>query len=178
VAGRLPERARTFTAVRAALPFVVRPPFALPPRRDLGGWARRAPLDLPPFAFLPPVFTAERREDWLLLRAVDVFFRRPEERCCFGFERERPPPDRPIAFFAVALIGCPVAAALPATAPINPPTIAPTGPPTLPRTAPAAAPAAGLEIGGMVMFSPDCACSVDFEFSVDSSAISSPVIDV
>src|SRR5438105_472668 len=55
-----------------------------------------------------------------------------------------------------------------------PPTIAPTGPPTLPSTAPAAAPAAGLEIGGMVMFSFDCCCSLDVEFSVDSSAISSP----
>src|SRR6478609_8311573 len=54
-----------------------------------------------------------------------------------------------------------------------PPTSAPTGPPTLPSTAPAAAPAAGLEIGGMVMFSFDC-CSLDVEFSVDSSAISSP----
>jgi hypothetical protein len=124
--------------------------------------------------FLPPLFTAERRDDWLLLRDVVAFLRRPEERCCFDFERERPAPDRPIAFFAVALIGWPVAAALPATAPINPPTIAPTGPPTLPRTAPAAAPAAGLEIGGIVMFSLDFACSVDFEFSVDSSAISSP----
>src|SRR6185312_783169 len=55
-----------------------------------------------------------------------------------------------------------------------PPTSAPTGPPTLPSTAPAAAPAAGLEIGGMVMFSFDCCCSLDVEFSVDSSAISSP----
>src|SRR5437764_14931632 len=55
-----------------------------------------------------------------------------------------------------------------------PPTTAPTGPPTLPSTAPAAAPAAGLEIGGMVMFSFDCCCSLDVEFSVDSSAISSP----
>src|SRR6266481_3349232 len=55
-----------------------------------------------------------------------------------------------------------------------PPTSAPTGPPTLPSTAPAAAPAAGLEIGGMVMFSFACCCSLDVEFSVDSSAISSP----
>src|SRR5437763_8277014 len=55
-----------------------------------------------------------------------------------------------------------------------PPTSAPTGPPTLPRTAAAAAPAAGLEIGGMVMFSSDCCCSFDVEFSVDFSAISSP----
>src|SRR6266480_392377 len=55
-----------------------------------------------------------------------------------------------------------------------PPTSAPTGPPTLPSTAPAAAPAAGLEIGGMVMFSSDCCCSFDVEFSVDFSAISSP----
>src|SRR5213595_3673003 len=55
-----------------------------------------------------------------------------------------------------------------------PPTTVPTGPPTLPSTAPAAAPAAGLEIGGMVMFSFDCCCSLDVEFSVDSSAISSP----
>src|SRR5438067_12946439 len=55
-----------------------------------------------------------------------------------------------------------------------PPTTAPTGPPTLPSTAPAAAPAAGLEIGGMVMFSFDCCCLLDVEFSVDSSAISSP----
>src|SRR5437899_2395291 len=53
-----------------------------------------------------------------------------------------------------------------------PPTSAPTGPPTLPSTAPA--PAAGLEIGGMVMFSSDCCCSFDVEFSVDFSAISSP----
>src|SRR6266481_6356038 len=71
-------------------------------------------------------------------------------------------------------MGSPVAAALPAIAPITPPTPAPTGPPTLPSTAPAAAPAAGLEIGGMVMFSFDCGCSLDVEFSVDSSAISSP----
>src|SRR6476659_3268757 len=55
-----------------------------------------------------------------------------------------------------------------------PPTSAPTGPPTLPSTAPAAAPAAGFEIGGIVMFSFDCCCSLDVEFSVDSSAISSP----
>src|SRR5947207_13482076 len=55
-----------------------------------------------------------------------------------------------------------------------PPTSAPTGPPTLPSTAPAAAPAAGLEIGGMVMFSFDCCCSLDVEFSWDFSAISSP----
>src|SRR6266403_5978477 len=55
-----------------------------------------------------------------------------------------------------------------------PPTSAPTGPPTLPSTAPAAAPAAGLEIGGMAMFSSDCCCSFDVEFSVDFSAISSP----
>src|SRR6476469_9924553 len=55
-----------------------------------------------------------------------------------------------------------------------PPTTAPKGPPTLPSTAPAAAPAAGLEIGGMVMFSSVCCCSLDVEFSVDSSAISSP----
>src|SRR5437016_1846933 len=55
-----------------------------------------------------------------------------------------------------------------------PPTSAPTGPPTLPSTAPAAAPAVGLEIGGMVMFSFDCCCSLDVEFSVDFSAISSP----
>src|SRR4029077_15453678 len=55
-----------------------------------------------------------------------------------------------------------------------PPTSAPTGPPTLPSTAPAAAPAAGLEIGGIVMFSFDCFCLVDVEFSVTSPAISSP----
>src|SRR5437868_2133665 len=55
-----------------------------------------------------------------------------------------------------------------------PPTTAPTVPPTLPSTAAAVAPAEGLEIGGMVMFSFDCCCSLDVEFSVDSSAISSP----
>src|SRR5207253_8604066 len=75
---------------------------------------------------------------------------------------------------AVGPLCCPVAAALPAIAPIIPPTTAPTGPPTLPSTAPAAAPAAGLEIGGIVMFSFDCCCSLDVEFSVDFSAISSP----
>src|SRR5438128_7703049 len=71
-------------------------------------------------------------------------------------------------------MGSPVAADLPAIAPITTPTTAPTGPPTLPSTAPAAAPAASLEIGVMVMFSFDCCCSVDVEFSVDFSAISSP----
>src|SRR4029077_3557805 len=55
-----------------------------------------------------------------------------------------------------------------------PPTSAPTGPPTLPSTAPAAAPAAGLEIGGVGVFSVGCCCLLYVEFSVDSSAISSP----
>jgi hypothetical protein len=143
---------------------------ALPPRRDFADRARRAPLDLRTL-LLPRLFTDAGREGLLLLRDVDAFLGRLEGRCCFGFERAL---RKPIAFFAVAPMGCPVAAALPAIAPITPPTTAPTGPPTLPRTAPAAAPAAGLEIGGMVMFSFDCLCSLDVEFSVDSSAISSP----
>src|SRR5207248_10088818 len=75
---------------------------------------------------------------------------------------------------AVGPMRSPAAAAMPAIAPSPPPTTAATGPPTQPSTASAAAPAAGLEIGGMVMFSFDCGCSLDVEFSVDSSAISSP----
>jgi hypothetical protein len=123
---------------------------------------------------LAGLLTDARREGLLLLRDGDAFLRRLAGRFGFGFERARRRTRKPIAFFAVALMGCPVAAALPAIAPITPPTTAPTGPPTLPSTAPAAAPAAGLEIGGMTMFSFDCGCSLDVEFSVDSSAISSP----
>jgi hypothetical protein len=135
--------------------------------------ARRALLDLAPL-LLPRLFTDGRREGLLRLRTADAFLRRLAGRFAFGFELERRALRKPIVFFAVAPMGSPVAAALPAIAPITPPTTAPTGPPTLPSTAPAAAPAAGLEIGGMVMFSFDCGCSFDVEFSVDSSAISSP----
>jgi hypothetical protein len=122
-------------------------------------------LDLPPL-LLPRLLTDARREVLLFLRDGDAFLRWLAGRFGFGFERDRRPARKPIAFFAVALMGSPVAAALPTTAP--------TGPPTLPITAPAAAPAAGLEIGGMTMLSFDCGCSLDIEFSVDSSAISSP----
>jgi hypothetical protein len=135
--------------------------------------ARRALLDLAPL-LLPRLLSDGRREGFFRLRKADAFLRRLAGRLGFGFERERRPLRKPIAFFAVAAMGSPVAAALPAIAPIIPPTTAPTGPPTLPSTAPAAAPAAGLEIGGMVMFSFDCGCSLDVEFSVDSSAIRSP----
>jgi hypothetical protein len=145
----------------------------LPPRRDFADRARRALLDLPPL-LLPRFLTDAGREVLLFLRDGDAFLRRLAGRFGFGFERDRRPARKPIAFFAVALMGSPVAAALPAIAPIKPPTTAPTGPPTLPITAPAAAPATGLEIGGMTMFSFDCGCSLDIEFSVDSSAISSP----
>jgi hypothetical protein len=137
----------------------------------LANRALRALLDLAPLLF-PRLFTDGRREVLVFLRDFDAFLRRLAGR--FGFGRERRALRKPIAFFAVATMGSPVAAALPAIAPIIPPTTAPTGPPTLPSTAPAAAPAAGLEIGGMVMFSFDCGCSLDVEFSVDSSAISSP----
>jgi hypothetical protein len=135
--------------------------------------ARRALLDLAPL-LLPRLFADGRREGLVRLRDADAFLRRLEGRFAFGFERERRALRKAIAFFALAPMGSPVAAALPAIAPITPPTTAPTGPPTLPSTAPAAAPAAGLEIGGMVMFSFDCGSSLDVEFSVDSSAISSP----
>jgi hypothetical protein len=118
--------------------------------------------------------TEARRVVFFPLRDTGAFLRRATDRCFFGFERDRRLLRKPIAFFAVALIGSPVAAALPAIAPITPPTTAPIGPPTLPMTAPAAAPAAGLEIGGITMFSFDGDCSLDGEFSVDSSAISSP----
>jgi hypothetical protein len=130
-------------------------------------------LDLPPL-LLPRLLTDARRELLLFLRDGDAFLRRLAGRFGFGFERDRRLTRKPIAFFAVALMGFPVAAALPVIAPITPPTTAPIGPPTLPITAPAAAPAAGLEIGGMTMFSFACVCSLDVEFSVDSSAISSP----
>jgi hypothetical protein len=129
-------------------------------------------LDLP-LLLLPRVLTEGRGEVLVFLREVDAFLRRLAGRFAFDFAFEREL-RKPIAFFAVAPMGWPVAAALPAIAPIIPPTTAPTGPPTLPSTAPAAAPAAGLEIGGMVMFSSDCCCSLDIEFSVDFSAISSP----
>jgi hypothetical protein len=168
------ERAADFAPLRFAFRADVRRTLALPPRRDFADRARRALLDLP-LLLLPRVFTEERREVLVFLRDVDAFLRPLAGRFGFdfAFERERGALRKPIAFFAVAPIGWPVAAALPAIAPITPPTTAPTGPPTLPSTAPAAAPAAGLEIGGMVMFSFDC-CSLDVEFSVDSSAISSP----
>jgi hypothetical protein len=143
----------------------------LPPRRDFADRARRALLDLPPL-LLPRRLTDARREVLLFLRDGDAFLRPLAGR--FGFERDRRLTRKPIAFFAVALMGSPVAAALPAIAPITPPTTAPSGPPTLPITAPAAAPAAGLEIGGMTIFSFGCGCSLNVEFSVDSSAISSP----
>jgi hypothetical protein len=165
------ERAADFAPLRFAFRADVRRTLALPSRRD---FADRALLDLP-LLLLPRVFTEERREVLVFLRDVDAFLRPLAGRFGFdfAFERERGALRKPIAFFAVAPIGLPVAAALPAIAPITPPTTAPTGPPTLPSTAPAAAPAAGLEIGGMAMFSFDC-CSLDVEFSVDSSAISSP----
>jgi len=158
-------RARDFAILRFDFRADVRRPLALPPRRDL---AERALLDLPRF------LTEARREVLPFLRDVDGFRRRLAGRFAFGFERERRAVRKPITFFAVAPMGSPVAAALPAIAPIIPPTTAPTGPPTLPSTAPAAAPAAGLEIGGMVIFSFDGGCSFAVEFSVDSSAISSP----
>jgi hypothetical protein len=145
---------------------------ALPPRRDFADRARRALLDLP-LLLLPRVLREGGREVFVFLRDMDAFLRPLAGRFGFDFAFERAL-RKPIAFFAVAPMGCPVAAALPAIAPITPPTTAPTGPPTLPITAPAAAPAAGLEIGGMTMFSFDCGCSLDAEFSVDSSAISSP----
>src|SRR2546423_11758290 len=167
------EGARDFARLRFAFRADVRRALALPPRRDLADRARRALLDLPALLF-PRLFTDGRREGFFRLRDIDAFLRRLPGRFAFGFERERRALRKPIAFFAVAPMGSPVAAALPAIAPIIPPTTAPTGPPTLPSTAPAAAPAAGLEIGGMVMFSFDGGCSLDFEFSVDSSAISSP----
>jgi hypothetical protein len=167
------ERARDFAPLRFAVRADVRRGLALPPRRDLADRARRALLDLAPLR-LPRLFTDGRREILVRLRGADAFLPRLAGRFTFGFERERRALRKPIAFFAVAPMGSPVAAALPAIAPITPPTTAPTGPPTLPSTAPAAAPAAGLEIGGMVMFSFDCGCSLDVEFSVDSSAISSP----
>jgi len=167
------ERARDFAPLRFAFRADVRRALALPPRRDLADRARRALLDLAPL-LLPRLFTDGRRKALVRLRDAEAFLRRLAGRFAFGFEPERRALRKPIAFFAVAPMGAPVAAALPAIAPITPPTTAPTGPPTLPSTAPAAAPAAGLEIGGMVMFSFDCGCSLDVEFSVDSSAISSP----
>jgi len=125
--------------------------------------ARRALLDLPPLVF-PRLFTDRRREGFFRFRDADAFLGGLGGRFGFGFERERRPPRKPIAFFAVAPMGSPVAAALPAIAPITPPTTAPTGPPTLPSTAPAAAPAEGLEVGGMVIFSFDCGCPLEVEF--------------
>src|SRR5205823_1656209 len=84
-------------------------------------------------------FTDGRREILVRLRGADAFLPRLVGRLSFGFERERRALRKPIAFFAVAPMGSPVAAALPAIAPITPPTTAPTGPPTLPSTAPATA---------------------------------------
>jgi hypothetical protein len=167
------ERARNFAPLRFAFRADVPRVLALPPRRDLVDRARRELLDLP-LLLLPRLLTEARREVLVFLRDLDAFLGRLAGRFGFGFERERRALGKPIAFFAVAPIGSPVAAALPAIAPITPPTTAPTGPPTLPSTAPVAAPATGLEIGGMVMFSLDCGCSLAVEFSVDSSAISSP----
>jgi hypothetical protein len=167
------ERDRDFVPVRFAFPAEPRRALAPPPRRDLVDRERRVLLAFP--ALLLPRLAADARAEVLLfLREVDDFLRPVAGRCFFALERERRAGRRPIAFLAVAVTGSPVAAALPAIAPTTPPTTAPTGPPTLPRTAPAAAPAAGLEIGGMVMFSLACDSSLDVEFSVDSSAITSP----
>ena len=113
---------------------------------------------------LPALLAAERLAGLRFFLDAAGFLRRGAGRGRLALER--PGRGKPIAFLAVSAIGSPVAADLPAMAPITPPTTAPTGPATLPRTAPAAAPAAGLEIGGTVMFSLDCDCSLDVEFSV------------
>jgi len=149
----------------------VRRPLALPRRRDLVDRIRRALLVLRAL-LLPAFLAAERRAGLDFFLDAAGLLRRGAARGRLALARAGR--GKPIAFLAVAAIGFPVAADLPAMAPITPPTTAPTGPATLPRTAPAAAPAAGLEIGGIVMFSFDCDCSLDAEFSVVSSAISSP----
>jgi len=166
----VPRRARDFVALRFALRDAVRRPPALPRRRDFVDRARRALLVLR--ALLLPTFLAAERRAGLDFFLDAGFLRRGVGRARLALERAGR--GKPIAFLAVSAIGSPVAADLPAMAPITPPTTAPTGPAMLPRTAPAAAPAAGLEIGGTLMFSLDCDCSLDVEFSVLSFAISSP----
>ena len=163
------RRTRDFAAPRFPLRDVVRRPLALP--RDFVDRARRALLVLRAL-ILPAFFTVERRAGLRFFPGAAGFLRRAAGRGRFALARAGL--GKPIAFLAVSAIGSPVAADLPAMAPITPPATAPTGPATLPRTAPAAAPAAGLEIGGTVMFSLDCDCSLDVEFSVLSFAISSP----
>jgi hypothetical protein len=163
------RRTRDFAAPCFVLRDGVRRPLALP--RDFVDRARRALLVLRAL-LLPALLAAERRAGLRFFLDAAGFLRRGAGRGRLPLERAGR--GKPIAFLAVSAIGSPVAADLPAMAPITPPTTAPTGPATLPRTAPAAAPAAGLEIGGTVMFSLDCDCSLDVEFSVLSFAISSP----
>jgi hypothetical protein len=60
---------------------------------------------------------------------------------------------------AAGAIGRRFSATFPATAPATPPTTAPIGPAMLPTAAPATAPAVCFGIGGIWMFSADCAAS-------------------